>query len=229
MKWNSLASLLLAYVTLLAFGEVNAQVRGEPATKLRNEAVDPANSRAAKLAELDDWLRRLQGHYRVSRDGRPVGLQDCVGIGDGPGVHCMIGPAPNSEIEAPTMILYGVDLDALEIRFLQVNARSHAEGDRGRLSGNTLNFPKVQCPTTIDRSIDLRGPGVMVFSCERRLRIYSPPDSNFVLIQTVTAQRIFFPTPRNGRRPRGDIGSRLFEYIDNVQLQRVPAGQTGEY
>jgi hypothetical protein len=87
----------------------SAQGRAAPARKPPVEApvdddkvLDPA-ARARKLAELDGWLRRLVGHYRVNgnvdqalnynqlrKSSKIRGMADCNAIGAGPGVRCMI-------------------------------------------------------------------------------------------------------------------------------------------
>ncbi len=54
-------------------------------------------TRALRLKELDAWLRRLPGRYRIkgevrlgSDSGSVDGIADCSGVGDGPGVNCII-------------------------------------------------------------------------------------------------------------------------------------------
>jgi hypothetical protein len=50
---------------------------------------DPVAEHAAKLTEIDTWLRGLVGQYRLSLDGTDLeGISDCSGIGTGPGVNC---------------------------------------------------------------------------------------------------------------------------------------------
>lgn len=113
-------------IALVASGEADAQARGRAAVQLRElaKAADTPERRTSKLAELDVWLRRLPGSYRVRGmvtnnmfdycAGRPPrtcyfppappplpieGKADCVQIGAGPGVHCIFDvswevPAP---------------------------------------------------------------------------------------------------------------------------------------
>jgi len=214
---KSTGILLSTCAALLFCGEVHAQARGPSVAALQDSVAQPALSGPEKLAALDTWLRRLAGRYRITRMGRAAGMEDCIGIGAGPGVQCVIGPPPpNPDGTAPTMVLYGVDPDVPGIRYLQVNGRSIAEGDLGKLSDDTLGFSKVQCPTTLNRQ-----SGSSMLSCQRQVRIYAPPGSTDVLIQTHTEQRII-PPSRPGARHQ-QLGSQLIEFTDDLRLQRIPA------
>lgn len=83
------------------------------------------------------------------------GNADCVGISSGAGVHCVIqldwqvpvprygygySPAYRASWFNPGIILYGIDPNALGIRFLQVSQRSIAESALGVLEDNTVTF-----------------------------------------------------------------------------------------
>lgn len=209
-----IASIMaLACGLLMGVAGAHAQGRGPSAKQLRQlAAVDAETARRAALAELDAWLRRLAGRFRSGR-GRYEVVTDCVVIGTGPGVHCVRGGVLD---EAPTMILYGLDPDLPGIRYLQVNGRSLAEGDVGKLSGDTVIFSSVQCPTSVDRRAV-----VFVPNCEQQIRIYAPPGGRYVLVQTHTMQRVYVPTPPNGKRPPNNPVTRLVEFTQNVQLQRI--------
>lgn len=165
--------LLLAAVATLASSGTNAQAHlPSPASNQPDEVqLESAALRKQKLAELDQWLRRLVGRFRYHgkmlfpfvaevRNGRPQkdyelmlfeGKGDCIGIGDGPGVHCMMDvkwpeitprqiTVPASPY-SPAMILYGMDTNTLEIRYLQVNNKGLPEGALGSLNDtDTVKF-----------------------------------------------------------------------------------------
>ncbi len=75
----------------------------EAARKEQEELRDPA-VRAWRLAELDTWLRRIPGRFRIEGrieapagpegsgvlSGKVTGVADCTGIGDGVGVQCIL-------------------------------------------------------------------------------------------------------------------------------------------
>lgn len=98
-----------------------------------------AAARAKKLAELEIWLRRLAGKFRI--DGTATnpggsnpahGSAECFGIGGGPGVSCVVAAtwkAPRQSLGnnpdrnmalygalQPLVMLLGIDPDAMEIR-----------------------------------------------------------------------------------------------------------------
>jgi hypothetical protein len=114
------AITLVIWTALLAAGAVQAQGRGPDVQQLRTEAraraaieaekrVDP-DVRAAKLAELDAFMRQLVGRFRFDGNVRVLsatshsciegstcfvthnaqGVGDCAGFGNGPGVQCII-------------------------------------------------------------------------------------------------------------------------------------------
>lgn len=60
-----LATLLLACTALATAGAAHAQGRGAPASKLRDRAAAEVapEARAARLAELEAWLARLEGRF----------------------------------------------------------------------------------------------------------------------------------------------------------------------
>jgi len=116
--------VLSVCVAMFPWGTVNAQDRGPSAEKRRAQAAaseakerervaDPA-VRAAKLAELEAFLRRLVGRFRYDGEVKLIwgitgtvdpahgcdgkgcyvtkgaqGVADCVGFGNGPGVQCL--------------------------------------------------------------------------------------------------------------------------------------------
>lgn len=112
IRITSLALLISG--ALLMHGQAGAQARGAP---LRSKSGDPDESavaarRAAKMAELEQWLGRLRGRYRMEGHvyqvmnyalgkGQPgiadeplEGIADCAaigtGTGTGTGIQCVI-------------------------------------------------------------------------------------------------------------------------------------------
>ena len=137
-------------VALLAAAEGGAQARGPSIVGIQERATERAllertpEVRAQRAAEMDEWLRRLHGRFSIEGPGKR--LEDCIGVGSGPGVQCVRSPAhvPNrSGVSAPSMIMYGFDPNESGIRYLLVNARSIAESDLGKLSGDSVSFRAV--------------------------------------------------------------------------------------
>lgn len=212
---------LLTFVALLAAAEVGAQARGPSIAGIQERAAERAllertpEVRAQRVAEMDAWLRRLHGRFRIEGPGKR--LEDCIGVGSGPGVQCMRSPAyipSNSGVSAPSMIMYGFDPNEPGIRFLLVNERSIAESDLGKLSGDSVTFRAVTCPKSTDQQAR-----IMVMTCERRLRIYAPPHGRHVLMQYITDRLVIFPTPPGGR----SRGAQLMTSTENIHMQRIRA------
>jgi hypothetical protein len=110
--------------------------------------------RARKLREMEVWLRRLVGRFRIegkrwnASGGRTQvrGTADCFGIGNGPGVSCLISAIWKTGRETdkdmnldqtsyfavrPQVLLFGLDPGAMEIRVTHVD--DLAVGMRGFL------------------------------------------------------------------------------------------------
>lgn len=185
----------LAGAVLFFSAVVNAQPRGPsplaPGHSDKVEAADSDAARAAKLADLEAWLGRLRGRFHFEGVARALlalgegcetgcwaikeahGIGECFGIGDGPGVHCIINvPWPRffrqrvssssgpeipwaSHNLGPATVLYGIDPDNLGIRFLLADGRSRATEAAGLLQGDTVKFlvPVVGDPTVVNRDL----------------------------------------------------------------------------
>jgi len=169
----SVASMA-AWAVLLVSTAASADPRGvstvhEPATPEQVEA-----RRVQTVRDMQTWLRRLTGRFRyvgvdevptaaciqIKPKGRPAepmkcqagrprdaeGVWDCVNIGKGSGVHCVIGSTaqrrdptkPN--LDGPTMILLGIDPDIPAIRYMQLNEDGIAAEYLGHLRGNAVIF-----------------------------------------------------------------------------------------
>lgn len=212
--------VLLTFAALLAPAEAHAQARGSSIAGIQERAKERAllertpEVRARRVAEMDVWLRRLQGRFKFTGAGGER-IEDCIAIGSGPGVQCVRGPAPHTTgVSAPSMIMYGFDPNEPGIRYLLVNGRSIAESDLGKVSGDTATFRTVTCPISTDQQ-----PRMVVMTCQRRLRIYAPPDGRHVLMQYITERLVIPPTPPGGR----SRGAQWITSTDNMQLQRIRA------
>ncbi len=158
-----------------------------------DEIVVTGTRRNRKPQALIEWLRRLVGRFAYegyvelqTDDARPVrqpvtGYADCVGFGPAPGVQCdmrITWPelrGPNGEelvggvsSLAPAMTLFGLEVNYLAIRYLQLDSRGLANGGWGYLQGDTV--------TTREPCVDIPG------NCRRITHISARADGK--LIQT---------------------------------------------
>lgn len=177
---------LLLVMGWLAAAEAGAQARGPPATEFRDEpedVTDPA-VRTARLAEMDEWLRRLAGRFHDSKNSRDFDAEkaDCKRIGPGAGVQCFTSMRSLSYTitqtedtrPAPEARLFGVDANLLRINFLQVNSKGLPEGGLGRVSSDTLHI-RFKCLIPENERAE---EGIL--SCEQRLRIRAAAGSREV-------------------------------------------------
>lgn len=124
---------------------------------------------ARKTAEIDAWLRRLVGRFRyegfyavvVPSPAPPPpipvkGMADCIGIGGGPGLQCVVNALWDDErwggkrfakwgggwvtSDSPALLLYGIDPLASKVSYLQVDHRGIAQDGSGLLNGDTLSY-----------------------------------------------------------------------------------------
>jgi len=173
--------------------------------------------------KIVNWLKLLVGQFRYqgyvqlpSDGGKPgprllvKGLADCTAFGLAPGVQCtikVIWPeehGPNGEdipggvsTLSPAMVQYGLDVDRLGIRYLQVDNRGHGDYGQGYLVNNTL--------TTVTPCVDIKG------NCQRISEITARPDGKVVDMQIDIEQdqarlvRYKFVLQRQGAVPEGAI------------------------
>lgn len=214
--------IILAVVSVLA--AVPASAKGRMPAVARQDSkvkVDPAAEHAATLAELDAWLRRLQGQFRLSVPGSLglEGIADCAGIGDGPGVHCIfrVGPASRKERWSASVRLFGLDMGAPGISYLQLNSNGTVEGGVAKLQGDTITF-RVDCPVAQSYG---RGAATMT-ACRRELRIRAPADGKLVRIRSSFYVRWSRP-PRGNFAPDADVPG-IVEWL----LERKSAGGQGQ-
>jgi hypothetical protein len=163
--------------------------------------LDP-EARAAQLRQLDEWLRKLAGRYRIEGtvetpghatvqvvgssnemedlsvatvlSGKVIGLADCAGVGEGPGIHCVINATWNSiDIDiaklgsrptisealntfTPAMLDIGLNRDPPGIRALLVTDDSISHMWAGKIEGDTLLADRLNdCVTpTLNQPVD---------------------------------------------------------------------------
>lgn len=170
------AMILLACAVLVA-GKASAQGRApSPSRKSADQSESSILARrAAKLTELERWLGRLKGRFHIvgqidqawagqpGRTIRPVrGVADCIGVGAGAGVQCLIDATwqpitwtiqPTLEVQPamseyftlhPTVLLFGLDPDSVAIRLLQVDDHSIAIAGLGSPKQDVLVM-KTKC------------------------------------------------------------------------------------
>lgn len=105
-----------------------------------------AGAPARKLAEMEIWLRRLTGKFRIEGkywnsggSSSVSGTADCFGIGSGPGASCVISTeweAPNESSRDPRLdmalhnamrglvLLFGIDPGGSQVRATLVDFRA---------------------------------------------------------------------------------------------------------
>jgi len=205
--------VLLACAALLASGEVAAQARGGAAKKKEGVAVDPVVGRIDALADMDTWLRRLAGRFRITVIGQPIGEADCVGIGTGSGVHCIYRFArPGWEDRWGVQVrMFGLDLDAPGINYLRLNGDSTAEGGVTKLRGDTISFIG-DCPVV---QPERSGPVIVtVLNCWQELQMHAPRGRN-IRIRNRIHQYQMISVP-GGRPSRANVS-----FTQEWQLERV--------
>jgi hypothetical protein len=179
--------LALLTATLLAPVDAPAQARGPDGEEIREfgqeilsrrereaqEAVAEATmdeaTRELRLQEMDAWLRRLPGRYRIKgevifapespepQSGSVEGIADCSSVGDGPGVNCIINAKwpflpydqPPTNIRPsiteylntmrPSVLVFGMSLDPPRVVSLMVMGDSVVLDWSGRLKRDTVS------------------------------------------------------------------------------------------
>jgi hypothetical protein len=190
-----IGGVLLALLPLAAVLAASAPASSADAAKKTQEdeqldevLVNGTRIRAVRDPQkVLDWFARLVGKFTYEgqvdlhgqgrdEDKRSVhGMQDCVGFGPAPAVHCTINaiwpesrgpqgeqiPGGVSTLN-PAMLLFGFEPDHIGIRYMLVDDKGVAQGALGLLMGDTLTS-KTPC-------VDLPG------DCQRSVRITAQPD-----------------------------------------------------
>ena len=186
-------------------GTAYAQPRAEP--EINFKALEPVTD----PVQLAEWLQRLKGRFRYdgmiqmgdcaqvpSVEGGPPpppndmcqgmsGVSDCVSIGGGPGVQCILNVTwqdiyttdfENGEITAlmvsyldPAMELYGLDPRRAAVNRMLVDNKGIGEGGLGFIKGNVATF-KSPCVNTALSDTGER--------CFRTVRIEVKPESKLL-------------------------------------------------
>jgi hypothetical protein len=188
-RWSALVAACLG---ILVAGSAHGQARNAPARDPGKVRPDPVAEHAAKLTEIDSWLRRLVGQYRLSLLGASgEGAADCASIGSGPGVHCYFG------FGAPVM-LFGVDTAGPRVHRFQLNGDSTAEMSMSQLRGDAVTFHVGDCPVIQHFEPRITRAGMTTFtvlSCRREARVHVAPDGRFVRIRHSTYERVLWRQP----------------------------------
>lgn len=211
MKQMSLTCMVLLAIALLNCGDAHAQARNQASRSQRDHvqkaAIPDTDARSRKREELENWLRRLVGGFQLKgsvveylNDGRPRsqnmdGVMHCSGIGDGPGVHCVVKasfgtnlwlsfggrgggtltPSITYNTLNPAVMLFALDPDDLKIKVLLVDDHSIAEDLSGVLAGDAVDL--------VSGRRGCWGP-VNLVHCPWALRITAKADSDVIKVRT---------------------------------------------
>lgn len=204
-----LVAALLAGMALLPHATAHAQ----PHQQVQMDDV------TVPTPELSVWLQRLTGSFSVegmtSVPGRAdcptfcVGIKgkaNCVAVGKGPGVQCMLNAAwedqfeiimysedPNEPVGVfelpggvsyldPSVALFGLDPGKSAINYLLVDNKGLPEGKPGQVNGNRATFRMtcVNAPVLFNAMKPQRTTPYR--TCERIIRIDARPDAKVVLV-----------------------------------------------
>lgn len=197
----------LSTLTRMSLNERISQERELAVERL--EALEKVTDRSLRLAELDVWMRRTHGRFRVegtvearvpsrvpgvvlTRTGKIVGVADCAGIGEGPGVQCILnatwpvidsfgGPvrSPTDALRTfnPALLVFGIDPKLLEVRAMLVTDDTMTHTWAGLLEESTLTARRIiGCR-------ELSGNGIPDLRCISELQVTAEPDSEVVSLQ----------------------------------------------
>ncbi len=191
---NRATYVLLALLTCNAAGAVprGEIIEVQPLTPEEREA-----RRVQMAQDMAAWLPRLVGQFifegtvqfMKQADRSPEGnvsevrgKGDCIAIGDGAGVQCVIHAFWDEEwtsqgnpVEGgvsflgPASILYGLDINAAKIRYLMLNTNGIAESESGSVAGYTAKWIyETQCEADV------------MALCRRVTRLRAVPDGRFI-------------------------------------------------
>lgn len=178
----------------------------------------PWEDPAGPPTEGDVWLKRLVGSYDVDGMVNVVakggcgeegaycetvrGKGDCIGIGSGPGVQCILQLAWPDMYEivfppeedagtynlpggvsnlGPAMALFGLDPGKSAVHYMLVDQKGLSEGGLGLNTGSRMTFrsPCVNWPTLLNA---MRPISPMPHSCERIMRIEARAEGRVVFL-----------------------------------------------
>jgi hypothetical protein len=143
-----IGTLLLAYAAMSVAVDANAQPHMPP---------PQWEDTTGQTAEPEVWVRRLVGKYKfdgLACGGECTGVKgtaDCIAVGTGPGVQCVInvtwqdlwtidGQPLLLSILDPSMALFGLDPGKSAINMLLVNNKGLPRYGLGFIKGNLATF-----------------------------------------------------------------------------------------
>jgi hypothetical protein len=161
------------------------QIGGSVEVRMRATIEDPPPGQEVEPPSLADLvlerMRTESGQSDVLEAASVSGMGDCVAIGSGHGVHCILNvkwqelreavqpsqserggvfnlPGGVSNL-APAMALFGVDPGIAVVRYLLVDSAGLAEGEAGRVIGNRATF-RTPCANAAAILQGLRPPPI---------------------------------------------------------------------
>lgn len=178
MTQPRILSLVLVIIgALLSGNDANAQAH-QPA---------PPEIQTDQAVAMGAWLERLVGDFKLdgaftegdcSGDSSCAGISgrmNCIAVGNGPGVQCIINaqwtlyagfpPIDLSSFLDPAMSLFGVDPGKSEISLMLVNDKGVSTHGFGTVKGSTTAF-RTRCAGANDEG------------CQVGIRIEAGPDAN---------------------------------------------------
>lgn len=212
--WRCVA-VLSGICALVIAGAASAQPHSEqPVPKM--DAALPMTEPEAIAA----WLKRLVGRFKwegtigFGPNAEAVtGSSDCIGIGDGPGVQCILNVTWIDQYQLdtesnndnymisyldPAMELFGLDPLNSAISHLVVNNKGLPEGGLGFVKGNTATF-KVPC---VNAKV----------GCYRVVVIEARPDSGLIWMWFGKVEQ---------------MASGIFDFYATMTLRRMPPDWDG--
>jgi hypothetical protein len=148
--------LLLTALAVLGTGAIEAAQSSDPPSaqtiRLEDEALDevvvtglgPAGNRD----QIVLWLRQLPGRYNIEgtlsqvRDIPVKGASECVAVGAGPGVRCVIvldAPLIDTHLK-PGAYMLGIHVEQPLMHYMTVDDTGAAAVDTAELHGDTAMF-----------------------------------------------------------------------------------------
>ncbi len=214
---------LLAAALLAGNASAQERPRGAPAPPPLTPE-ERAARREQEETDMAAWLPRLVGRFKVegvvSTGGAEgprsaTGKVDCIAIGAGSGVQCVLyvtwdeawgqnGQAVTAGVPylGPAATLFGLDPNALRIRYMQLDTDGLVTDGAGQLNGNTLAWKfEGYCPSEAQAL------------CTQETRIYAPPHGRY-LHTTIEISPL-------GQGSEGDSAT-----ID-LELQPIPREEEG--
>lgn len=189
--------------------------------------------RERKAREMDAWLRRLVGRYStITAQSMITGQADCVAIGDGAGVHCVLawdapqilldrqedarrraiarGEDPPVFPDFSFWVIYqfGYDVNTSRIHFMKVGSQGGGQEFTGRLEANRMTST-APCPGVPARA-----------GCLMSTYVDAPPDKEYITIREYLLTDDFRAAPTRLYRLPDDVawGPGLGQLVPEIPL-----------